>query len=100
MRIIRTPLGIEHDDRGVRVVYRDVVRHPSGHWHSGLTRDEIARHASRRRLTVAWGLIALGTLVGLTADRLDGAQLIASPLMIGAGGWGLIRAGRSGGWVR
>ena len=94
MRIIRTPLGIEHDDRGVRVVYRDVVRHPSGHWHSGLTRDEIARHASRRRLTVAWGLIALGALVGLTADRLDGAQLIAAPVLIALGGWLVVRGAR------
>ena len=91
-----TPLGIEHDHRGVRLVWH--VPHPSSP--RALAREELARHRTRRRLVVAWTLILAGTWVGLTADPLDGANLIASPLMIGAGGWGLIRAGRRGGWVR
>ena len=79
------PIGIEHDSRGARIVYR--YQHPSG---GKLHREPIAHRPNWPAVAVGVALVWLGTALGLSG-QLDGANLIGGPLLMGAGGWVVIR---------
>ena len=85
-----TPLGIEHDHRGVRLVWH--VPHPSSH--RALAREHLAHRVEPMALLTWAALVVVGALWGLTADPLDGGNLIAAPALVGLGGWALLRGAK------